>query len=226
MSSDADADADTSFCVKYCSLCDQYFYSAAQLKAHITAASPSRHPKCVPCGRSFLNNNSLRNHYVLSSHHHYCRICQKHFKTAAGLRIHLDFSHDASDDEDDGRPEGWEDQRGYEEDLALLARDGGGDGDDEIPIPEEDLILLPPARVAEAPAAETKGSGTILRSVPARLRLRCPICLSSRKGLPMSSTRCGHVFCSACIVQVLEETRSCPSCRQPAISAQLRALQL
>jgi hypothetical protein len=49
----------SAFDVKYCSLCDAYFYSAEMLKAHLQ--SSSRHPQCTTCKKSFLNNNSLRN---------------------------------------------------------------------------------------------------------------------------------------------------------------------
>ncbi|KAJ7063515.1 hypothetical protein C8F01DRAFT_1251045 [Mycena amicta] len=172
----------SAFDVKYCSLCDAYFYSQAMLQAHI--AGSRKHPKCLTCSRSFLNNNSLRNHFVLSSHHHYCRICQKHFKTAAGLRIHLDFSHDDSDNEDsedDPRPDGWEDQQGYQEDLAL----GGG----EIPIPQEELTPL-----VSIPTTASESSQNAAPSVGV-LKLRCPICLSRR--MNMAATRCGHIFCLA-----------------------------
>ncbi|KAF7294724.1 hypothetical protein MIND_01009800 [Mycena indigotica] len=169
----------SSFDVKYCSLCDAYFYSQEMLQAHIS--SSRRHPKCLACNKSFLNNNSLRNHFVLSPKHHYCRICQKHFKAASGLRIHLDFAHDESDEEDDLRPEGWEDEQAYEEDLALSGN--------EIPIPEEELNALSIGRsnLVEWPDP-TIGA----------LRLRCPICLSHRSD--MSATRCGHIFCSASVL--------------------------
>ncbi|KAF7359258.1 hypothetical protein MSAN_01268100 [Mycena sanguinolenta] len=120
----------SAFNVKYCSLCDAYFYSAEMLKAHLQ--SSRKHPQCSTCDKRFLNNNSLRNHYVLSSKHNFCRICEKHFQTPAGLRIHIEFSHLDSDTEDEpsSRPDGWEDELGMEQDAALY----GG----EIPIPQED----------------------------------------------------------------------------------------
>ncbi|KAJ7221736.1 hypothetical protein GGX14DRAFT_193344 [Mycena pura] len=217
MSESSAIPSSAAFEIKYCSLCDVYFYSMDMLKAHIT--SSNRHPKCVACKKSFLNNNSLRNHYVLSSRHQYCRICQKHFKTAAGLRIHLDFSHLDSDDEDEDedepstRPDGWEDQLAYEEDLAL-----GGDG--EIP------ISIPPAPSPSPTPSPLSNAGAGYEGVGV-LKLRCPICLSSAsRRKTMCATRCGHVFCAACIKHVLEETKSCPSCRQPAVTSQLRSLDL
>ncbi|KAJ7771616.1 hypothetical protein B0H16DRAFT_189876 [Mycena metata] len=184
------------------------------LKIHLQ--SSSRHPKCTTCKRSFLNNNSLRNHYVLSPKHHFCRICQKHFKTATGLRIHIDFAHLDADNEDGPSigPDGWEDQLGLEQDAVL---NGGG----EIPIPKEDLPADAPWDLAARVAALHIRKGVKSTGM---LRPTCPICLSALK--TMCTTRCGHVFCSACITHVLEDTKSCPSCRQPAVASQLRTLNL
>ncbi|KAJ7090333.1 hypothetical protein B0H15DRAFT_260004 [Mycena belliarum] len=196
----------SAFDIKYCSLCDAYFYSEEMLKAHIK--SSSRHPKCAPCGKSFLNNNSLRNHYVLSTRHHFCRVCEKQFQTPGGLRIHLDVSHLDSDTEDEPstQPYGWEDRLALEEEAALA----GG----EIPIPQDDLASttsqIPPTR------APKHAMGV--------LRLTCPICLAARKR--MCATRCGHLFCASCITHALQETKSCPACRQPALPTQLRSLDL
>ncbi|KAJ7702232.1 hypothetical protein B0H17DRAFT_1043281 [Mycena rosella] len=201
----------SAFEVKYCSLCDAYFYSEEMLKAHIK--SSSRHPKCVTCRKSFLNNNSLRNHYVLSTRHHFCRACEKHFKTIGGLRIHLDFAHLDSDTEDGPtRPDGWEDQQALAEDAVL-----GG----EIPILHEDVAPETLSALATGLAALTLRKSTTCTGV---LRPKCPICLSGRKA--MCATRCGHVFCSGCITHALYESKSCPACRQPAVTDQLRPLDL
>ncbi|KAF7353669.1 RING-type domain-containing protein [Mycena venus] len=228
----------SAFDVKYCSLCDAYFYSAEMLKAHLQ--SSSRHPQCTTCNKRFLNNNSLRNvlppsslyylplnahidlqHYVLSTKHNFCRICEKHFKTSAGLRIHIDFSHLDSDTEDgpSTRPDGWEDQLGLEADAAL----NGG----EIPIPPEDIAASNAlsglaSRIAVLNLRRKTGANAVPTGV---LRPTCPICLSTRKK-KLCATRCGHVFCSACITHALNETKSCPSCRQPAVTSQLRTLDL
>ncbi|KAJ7168302.1 hypothetical protein C8R43DRAFT_983893 [Mycena crocata] len=201
----------SAFDVKYCSLCDAYFYSDEMLKAHLK--SSSRHPKCVTCKKSFLNNNSLRNHYVLSSRHHFCRICEKQLKSAGGLRIHIEFSHLDSDNEDGPftMADGWEDQLALEEEAAL----GGG----EIPIPQDDAEPLEDlTRRTQLLNLHEKVKSTGV------LKPRCPICLSERK--QMCATRCGHVFCSGCISHVLDDTKSCPTCRQPAVRSQLRRLDL
>ncbi|KAJ7184331.1 hypothetical protein C8R46DRAFT_1343435 [Mycena filopes] len=204
----------SAFDVKYCSLCDAYFYSDDMLKAHLQ--SSSRHPKCTTCKKSFLNNNSLRNHYVLSSKHNFCRTCEKHFQSPAGLRIHIDFAHLDGDNEDGPStgPDGWEDQLALEQDAAL----GGG----EIPIPQEDL----PAPETPWDFAARAAALKVCKSAKPTgvLRPACPICLSARK--TMCATRCGHVFCSACINHALEDTKLCPSCRQPALKSQLRTLDL
>ncbi|KAJ7349117.1 hypothetical protein DFH08DRAFT_778068 [Mycena albidolilacea] len=207
----------SAFDVKYCSLCDVYFYSAEMLKAHLQ--SSSRHPQCTTCKKSFLNNNSLRNHFVLSPKHNFCRICEKHFKTSAGLRIHIDYSHLDSDTEDgpSTQPEGWEDRLGLEQDAGLNSG--------EIPLPQEDIagseaVSGLAARVAVLNLRKTKPTNPT-----GVLRPTCPICLSARRK-NMCATRCGHVFCSGCITHALNEIKSCPSCRQPAATSQLRTLDL
>ncbi|KAJ6500575.1 hypothetical protein C8R45DRAFT_863224 [Mycena sanguinolenta] len=211
----------SAFDVKYCSLCDAYFYSAEMLKAHLQ--SSSKHPQCNTCNKKFLNNNSLRNHYVLSSKHNFCRICEKHFQTPAGLRIHIEFSHLDSDTEDgpSSRPDGWEDELGMEQDAALSGS--------EIPIPQEDTEggeagngLA--ARVAVLASHFMLNNLRKAANPSGVLRPTCPICLSARK--KMCATRCGHVFCSSCITHALNDTKSCPSCRQPAVTSQLRTVHL
>lgn len=49
--------------------------------------------------------------------------------------------------------------------------------------------------------------------------LSCPVCLDSKSQIlasnrNMVSTKCGHIFCSACIVEVTRTNKRCPTCRQ------------
>ncbi|KAK7035756.1 RING-type domain-containing protein [Favolaschia claudopus] len=230
--------------IKYCSLCDAYFYSAEMLRAHVQGSS--RHAQCTTCNKRYLNKNSLRNvrqtlrissdlqHFVLSSKHHYCRICDKHLQTPAGLDVHMDFYHLRRDIEGGGpssRVEGWEDKLALDRDQALY----GG----EIPIPEEDLRRAAASAPKASNAAQMSGIATRVailnlraqttspcKSAPTSIfRPTCPICLSARKK-KMCATRCGHVFCNSCITHALDETQSCPSCRQPASLTNLRPLDL
>ncbi|KAJ6582843.1 hypothetical protein B0H10DRAFT_1834297 [Mycena sp. CBHHK59/15] len=214
--------AECAYEVKYCSLCDEYFYSKEMLRAHMQRSK--RHPRCTTCNKSFLNNNSLRNHYVLSKRHHFCRVCQKQFKTSTGLNIvspplpflllhppplpfthsyhqHLEYTHLDSDDEDEvAGPDGWEDEEARRQDALLV----GG----EIPLSAEDLNLQ-------------KGVQRI-----GVVRQTCPICLAAPK--KMSATRCGHVFCTSCVPfpPHFKRPRACPTCRQPGLATQLRPLDL
>ncbi|CAK5264312.1 unnamed protein product [Mycena citricolor] len=198
--------ASAAYDVKYCTLCDAYFYSLDMLRDHIQGSS--RHPRCSECDKRFLNNNSLRNHYVLSTRHHYCRICQKHFKTDGGFQVHLELVHGESDDEDDELrefPDDWEDRIARERYDALYGS--------EIPLPAEDLRAKP--RPASQPTTTPK-AGNVFRP-------QCPICLCRRK--KTVATRCGHVFCSRCIRHAMEQASVCPTCRQPALLEQLRSLK-
>ncbi|KAJ7273119.1 hypothetical protein C8J57DRAFT_266573 [Mycena rebaudengoi] len=202
----------SAFDVKYCSLCDEYFYSQDMLKDHLQRSS--KHPKCTTCKKSFLNNNSLRNHYVLSSRHHFCRVCEKSFKTSSGLRIHLEYAHMDSDAEDEiVGPDGWEDEMARRQDALIT----GG----EIPLPAEDLNDAPLSTLEVGVAVTNLQKSAKPRGV---LALSCPICLSTPK--KMCATRCGHVFCSSCITYVLETAEACPTCRQPALATQLRSLDM
>lgn len=42
----------------------------------------------------------------------------------------------------------------------------------------------------------------------------CPICLDELGQNPLSSTKCGHVFCQLCLEQSLALEKKCPTCRQ------------
>ncbi|XP_045459114.1 E3 ubiquitin-protein ligase RNF4-like [Melitaea cinxia] len=42
----------------------------------------------------------------------------------------------------------------------------------------------------------------------------CPICLDELGKNPLSSTKCGHVFCQLCLEQSLALEKRCPTCRQ------------
>ncbi|XP_046965175.1 E3 ubiquitin-protein ligase RNF4-like [Vanessa cardui] len=42
----------------------------------------------------------------------------------------------------------------------------------------------------------------------------CPICMDELGKCPMSSTNCGHVFCSNCLEQSLKIEKRCPTCRK------------
>ena len=90
--------------MSYCTLCDRYFPGDEARAQHVQLSS--NHPKCNTCDRRFANKNSLRNvrfllicvfialltyrylkHWVYSRRHHYCAVCERDFKTAAGLRV-------------------------------------------------------------------------------------------------------------------------------------------
>ncbi|THV04143.1 hypothetical protein K435DRAFT_851138 [Dendrothele bispora CBS 962.96] len=77
------------FSTKYCSICDLYFDSKSLLRNHIDLSG-----RREPCNRSFLNMNALCTHWDISKCHHYCAstICERHFKTATCLWVHMEHS--------------------------------------------------------------------------------------------------------------------------------------
>ncbi|KAI5638507.1 zinc finger, c3HC4 type (RING finger) domain-containing protein [Phthorimaea operculella] len=44
------------------------------------------------------------------------------------------------------------------------------------------------------------------------LYIKCPICFENINKDQISSTRCGHVFCTDCIKRALKRTPKCPIC--------------
>ncbi len=57
---------------------------------------------------------------------------------------------------------------------------------------------------------DTVDTGSLIKS--------CPICLDTfqdlkRKGIPIYSTPCGHLFCFKCLSQSVVTSRACPNCR-------------
>jgi len=170
--------------------------------------------------------NSLRNHYVCSSRHHYCRLCDKSFKTASGFRVHLERSvlhRDDSDDDDDDdddlvddQPDGWEDEVARLEDEAERLRQV----EDEIIVDEEEEKRVSPI---------TRRIGILKLKTrknipPRRLRYNCPICLASLNNA--SATLCGHLFCTPCIEHALDTSGVCPTCRKPVFLSHLRKIDL
>ena len=60
-----------------------------------------------------------------------------------------------------------------------------------------------------------------------RPELECAICLESMMGQRgISSTVCGHVYCTACIEEVIEKKQECPTCRTPLNSSQVHKVFL
>ncbi|KAH9943530.1 putative zinc-finger-containing protein [Amylocystis lapponica] len=56
------------------------------------------------------------------------------------------------------------------------------------------------------------------------LLLNCPLCLEPAQDI--SSTRCGHLFCTSCITHSLANKKLCPVCRKSAVPRQLRKIYL
>ncbi|KAL0860836.1 hypothetical protein ABMA27_009378 [Loxostege sticticalis] len=51
------------------------------------------------------------------------------------------------------------------------------------------------------------------------LKIRCPICFNNLTNEAVSSTRCGHVFCTQCLMKAMSLKRMCPLCRVSLRSA-------
>lgn len=53
-------------------------------------------------------------------------------------------------------------------------------------------------------------------------QLECPICREDLVGKPISSTPCGHMFCTRCIIRHVSMSAICPLCKQPVCESHLR----
>lgn len=58
------------------------------------------------------------------------------------------------------------------------------------------------------------------------IQLECPICIEDLIGKPISSTPCGHMYCSSCIVRALQEQPTCPLCKKPVSESNLHPMFL
>ncbi|XP_055304845.1 uncharacterized protein LOC129569732 [Sitodiplosis mosellana] len=54
--------------------------------------------------------------------------------------------------------------------------------------------------------------------------LECSICLQNIVGREPVSTKCGHLFCKACIRQSIQENNRCPNCNADAVLLDLRPI--
>lgn len=57
-------------------------------------------------------------------------------------------------------------------------------------------------------------------------RLECSICLEEMDNQEVSATKCGHMFCTACITKAVTDRKACPMCNKAAQLEDLRCLYL
>ncbi|KAL8592146.1 hypothetical protein ACOMHN_033517 [Nucella lapillus] len=62
------------------------------------------------------------------------------------------------------------------------------------------------------------------------VKVTCPVCLETdsqiRRTKHLCSTTCGHIFCSACIMQAIEAQNACPTCRRRITKRQVHKIFL
>lgn len=62
------------------------------------------------------------------------------------------------------------------------------------------------------------------RSNPEIGIFECSICLQNIVGREPVTTKCGHIFCNACIIRSIQEKKKCPNCNAGAILSDLRSI--
>ncbi|KAJ7069835.1 putative zinc-finger-containing protein [Mycena amicta] len=204
----------------YCAICDSYFHSLEQRAAHIQESTT--HPECNHCKRRFLNNNTLRNHYIYSPYHHYCASCEIEFTSSAGLRYHIEHAPvhcDDSDDEEHELSHEWEEEMGqlaYPEEPAQLQDEELDNSWEEFDDYDyEDAEELKHLDAASQVEEDDDDDGDIVQ-------FACPICRKTSDSV--CCTPCGHIFCSPCVALALKDTHACPVCSQPSSVNQLRKI--
>lgn len=66
-----------------CELCTYWTYSWSEFHEH-----EEEHPSCHTCQRMFVDLHSRRQHFLASSFHNYCGICERDFQSSAALKGH------------------------------------------------------------------------------------------------------------------------------------------
>ncbi|KAL6301401.1 hypothetical protein BKA93DRAFT_738757 [Sparassis latifolia] len=217
-----------------CELCHRRFANKNSLRNH-WVYSP-RHHYCAVCERDFRTAAGLRVHVEYAA-------------------VHRDDSDDDSDDElddVDDSAEGWEDEIGRtafpeeneraDDDISDIddgysVGDEYWDEDDETEFEENRDAYYGFASSAstsednshlELPASEPKHAlrveHPLNKPCEASVLFNCPLCLEPPK--ESSATRCGHLFCTPCIIHALSGKKLCPVCRKPASPRQLRRIYL
>ncbi|ESO83097.1 hypothetical protein LOTGIDRAFT_236870 [Lottia gigantea] len=73
--------------------------------------------------------------------------------------------------------------------------------------------------VASPPRISSLANNPNIYTSPIPVKITCPICMDDdrqikRTGRQLTSTVCGHIFCSQCIKQSLRSFHTCPTCRK------------
>lgn len=55
-------------------------------------------------------------------------------------------------------------------------------------------------------------------------RMECPICMDEMANKSKSSTSCGHIYCTACIIRSLSTSSTCPLCKKTISEGSLRPI--
>ncbi|XP_055297489.1 uncharacterized protein LOC129566024 [Sitodiplosis mosellana] len=75
---------------------------------------------------------------------------------------------------------------------------------------EVEIIMGKPKGTASL--AKKRRAANPLETGANLVRLECAICLNNINKDDASSTKCGHIFCTACIKGVIQNRKRCPSC--------------
>lgn len=198
----------------YCALCDIHFESAETRDIHVR--NTELHPLCVPCNIRYYNGHTLRMHQCFYCPHHQAPagFIKRQFNEGdICVYDECDWDFEPSDDED------------FDTDSVV--------GNSHIGPLEKSMQASEPIKIPEALSVRDRiiqlqqhAVQPLLTSDSNKPRRQpsCGICHKPTKNT--TATRCGHLFCQACIDKKIEKERACPVCGSPAVKRQLRKIFL
>lgn len=93
-------------------------------------------------------------------------------------------------------------------------------GTDDLVCCEDFSVSKPTVHSDSKILTPENGKRLSLSQLSSRGIIKCPICMETiqqfeKEGRQIMVTRCGHIFCSACIRESVKVQRKCPTCRKP-----------
>ncbi|TFK85219.1 hypothetical protein K466DRAFT_552455 [Polyporus arcularius HHB13444] len=198
-----------------CSVCGEGYADDAEIDNHLSWAHLDF--RCKTCNEQFRSVDDLQSHYLSSSEHPHCASCEIGFADDQSCDKHMETDHP--------RPPPRMPSpllRTPSPVIALVSHTRTVEpSSPETPPTSQPIQSSPIASAASTgTVADMEGTSTVEtplarpRPTPTMVEgtWRCRLC--AMEPTAPTATICGHVFCTACIVQELVKTGSCPVCKE------------
>lgn len=91
---------------------------------------------------------------------------------------------------------------------------------------DEDSINMEVEFKMSCPSYNHNAESASYKAVAKPRKLGCSICLETFDDQDVSSTKCGHLFCTDCITESIEDRENCPLCNATVTANDLRSIYL